>query len=173
MIVSSGYNIAAPEVENALYAHEAVQECAVIGAPCEERGQKVKAFVVLAPGYAPDARHRRRAAGPCEGGDRALQISARDRLRRRRCPRPRPASSSASRCANGKASEGSGLFEERAEAGKTGLTGRPKWRERVLVFHFAAFTTVRLYSEQVTLVARNISVLSSYVPIREKTEWLT
>src|SRR3954469_19304239 len=56
MIVSSGYNIAAPEVENALYAHPAVQECAVIGAPCPERGQKVKAFVVLAPGYAPDPR---------------------------------------------------------------------------------------------------------------------
>jgi len=55
MIISSGYNIAAPEVENALYSHPAVQECAVIGAPCEERGQKVKAFVVLAPGYAPDA----------------------------------------------------------------------------------------------------------------------
>ncbi len=55
MIVSSGYNIAAPEVENALYAHAAVQECAVIGAPCDERGQKVKAFVVLAPGWAPDA----------------------------------------------------------------------------------------------------------------------
>lgn len=55
MIISSGYNIAAPEVENALYAHHAVQECAVVGAPCPERGQKVKAFVVLAPGYAPDA----------------------------------------------------------------------------------------------------------------------
>ncbi|HYD13236.1 MAG TPA: AMP-binding protein [Allosphingosinicella sp.] len=55
MIISSGYNIAAPEVENALYAHEAVQECAVVGIPCEERGQKVKAFVVLAPGWAPDA----------------------------------------------------------------------------------------------------------------------
>jgi 2-aminobenzoate-CoA ligase len=55
MIISSGYNIAAPEVENALLAHEAVQECAVIGASCEERGQKVKAFVVLAPGYPPDA----------------------------------------------------------------------------------------------------------------------
>jgi 2-aminobenzoate-CoA ligase len=51
MIVSAGYNIAAPEVENALYAHPAVQECAVIGAPCEERGHKVKAFVVLAPGH--------------------------------------------------------------------------------------------------------------------------
>jgi 2-aminobenzoate-CoA ligase len=48
MIVSSGYNIAAPDVENALLAHPAVAECAVIGAPCAERGQKVKAFVVLA-----------------------------------------------------------------------------------------------------------------------------
>jgi 2-aminobenzoate-CoA ligase len=55
MIISSGYNIAAPEVENALYAHDAVQECAVIGAPCDERGQKVKAFVVLAPGHAAEA----------------------------------------------------------------------------------------------------------------------
>jgi 2-aminobenzoate-CoA ligase len=48
MIVSSGYNIGAPEVENALLAHPAVAECAVIGIPCPERGQKVKAFVVLA-----------------------------------------------------------------------------------------------------------------------------
>ncbi len=48
MIVSSGYNIAAPEVENALLAHPAVLECAVIGVPCEQRGQRVKAFVVLA-----------------------------------------------------------------------------------------------------------------------------
>ena len=48
MIVSSGYNIGAPEVENALLAHPAVAECAVIGVPCAERGQKVKAFVVAA-----------------------------------------------------------------------------------------------------------------------------
>jgi 2-aminobenzoate-CoA ligase len=48
MIVSSGYNIGAPEVENALLSHPAVAECAVIGIPCPERGQKVKAFVVLA-----------------------------------------------------------------------------------------------------------------------------
>jgi 2-aminobenzoate-CoA ligase len=53
MIVSAGYNIAAPEVENALYAHPAVAECAVVGVPCEARGQKVKAFVVLAPGHGP------------------------------------------------------------------------------------------------------------------------
>ena len=54
MIISAGYNIAAPEVENALYAHPAVAECAVIGVPCEERGQRVKAFVVPADGHAAD-----------------------------------------------------------------------------------------------------------------------
>ena len=53
MIVSSGYNIGAPEVENALLGHPAVAECAVIGVPCEERGQKVKAFVVLAADVTP------------------------------------------------------------------------------------------------------------------------
>lgn len=47
MIVSSGYNIAAPEVENALLTHAAVQECAVVGVADEERGRIVKAFVVL------------------------------------------------------------------------------------------------------------------------------
>jgi 2-aminobenzoate-CoA ligase len=53
MIVSSGYNIGAPEVENALLSHPAVAECAVIGVPCPERGQKVKAFVVPASSFAP------------------------------------------------------------------------------------------------------------------------
>jgi 2-aminobenzoate-CoA ligase len=55
MIVSSGYNIAGPEVEAALLAHPAVAECGVVGAPDEERGQIVKAYVVLRPGYAGDA----------------------------------------------------------------------------------------------------------------------
>ena len=50
MIVSAGYNIAAPEVENALLSHPAVAECAVVGVSCPERGQKVKAFVVCAAG---------------------------------------------------------------------------------------------------------------------------
>jgi 2-aminobenzoate-CoA ligase len=50
MIISAGYNIGAPEVENALLTHDAVAECAVIGVPDEERGQLVKAFVVLKPG---------------------------------------------------------------------------------------------------------------------------
>ena len=53
MIISSGYNIGAPEVENALLRHAAVAEAAVIGAPDEERGQICKAFVVLNPGIDP------------------------------------------------------------------------------------------------------------------------
>lgn len=48
MIVSSGYNIAAPEVEEALLRHPAVAECAVVGVPDDARGMLVKAFVVLA-----------------------------------------------------------------------------------------------------------------------------
>jgi len=51
MIVSSGYNIAAAEVENVLLEHAAVQECGVVGVPDEERGQRITAFIVLRPGY--------------------------------------------------------------------------------------------------------------------------
>ena len=51
MIVSSGYNIGAPEVEHALLRHDAVAEAAVIGAPDPERGQIVQAFVVLNHGH--------------------------------------------------------------------------------------------------------------------------
>jgi 2-aminobenzoate-CoA ligase len=51
MIVSSGYNISGPEVENALLDHPSVQECGVVGVPDPERGQVVKAFVVLRPGF--------------------------------------------------------------------------------------------------------------------------
>jgi 2-aminobenzoate-CoA ligase len=55
MIISAGYNIAAPEVEEALMLHPAVAECAVVGEPDAERGQIVKAFVVLRPGEAANA----------------------------------------------------------------------------------------------------------------------
>jgi 2-aminobenzoate-CoA ligase len=54
MIISAGYNIAAVEVEEVLLRHEAVAECAVIGHPDEERGQIVKAFVVLRAPHAGD-----------------------------------------------------------------------------------------------------------------------
>ena len=54
MIVSAGYNIAGPEVEAALLAHPAVAECGVVGAADEERGQIVKAYVVLHPGHTGD-----------------------------------------------------------------------------------------------------------------------
>jgi 2-aminobenzoate-CoA ligase len=54
MIISAGYNIAAAEVEDVLLRHEAVAECAVIGHPDEERGQVVKAFVVLRAPHAAD-----------------------------------------------------------------------------------------------------------------------
>ena len=53
MIVSSGYNIAGPEVEQALLGHEAVLECAVVGVPDAQRGQVVRAHVVLREGFEP------------------------------------------------------------------------------------------------------------------------
>ena len=54
LIVSSGYNIAGPEVEAALLAHPDVVECAVVGAPDEQRGQIVVAHVVAREGADPD-----------------------------------------------------------------------------------------------------------------------
>jgi 2-aminobenzoate-CoA ligase len=54
MIISAGYNIAGPEVEAALLQHPAVAECGVVGAADEERGQIVKAFIVLKPGHVAD-----------------------------------------------------------------------------------------------------------------------
>ena len=50
MIISSGYNIAGPEIEVVLLAHQAVAECGVVAAPDAERGHIVKAYVVLRPG---------------------------------------------------------------------------------------------------------------------------
>jgi 2-aminobenzoate-CoA ligase len=55
MIISAGYNIAGPEVEAALLAHPDVRECAVVGAPDDDRGQVVQAHIVLTEGVAPDA----------------------------------------------------------------------------------------------------------------------
>ncbi|MBE7003105.1 MAG: long-chain fatty acid--CoA ligase, partial [Ruminococcaceae bacterium] len=54
MIISSGYNVYPAQIENILDAHEAVQMSCVIGVPDAYRMQKVKAFVKLNPGFAPD-----------------------------------------------------------------------------------------------------------------------
>ena len=51
MIITSGYNVGAPEVEDALLRHPAVAECGVIGKPDQARGMIVKAFCVLRPGF--------------------------------------------------------------------------------------------------------------------------
>jgi 2-aminobenzoate-CoA ligase len=55
MIISSGYNIAGPEVEEALLGHPDVREAAVVAAPDADRGTIVQAFVVLREGVSGDA----------------------------------------------------------------------------------------------------------------------
>jgi 2-aminobenzoate-CoA ligase len=54
MIISGGYNIAGPEIEEVLLSHPDVAECGVVGVPDEARGQLVKAFVILKAGVAGD-----------------------------------------------------------------------------------------------------------------------
>jgi 2-aminobenzoate-CoA ligase len=71
MIVSSGYNIAGPEIETALLTHAAVAECGVVGAPDEARGMIVKAYVVLAAGI---------------DGDDALTVELQDHVKREIAP---------------------------------------------------------------------------------------
>ena len=55
LIITAGYNVAGPEVEDALLTHSAVAECGVVGIADEDRGMIVKAFVVLKSGHAGDA----------------------------------------------------------------------------------------------------------------------
>ncbi|GAA1171392.1 aminobenozate:CoA ligase AmbL [Streptomyces hebeiensis] len=76
MIISAGYNIPGPEVEDALLAHPDVTEAAVIGHPDELRGQVVAAYVVLRPGAARDERTAD-----------ALRRFVRSRLVPYKCPR--------------------------------------------------------------------------------------
>jgi 2-aminobenzoate-CoA ligase len=57
MIITAGYNVAGPEVEDALLKHPAVAECGVVGLPDDDRGMIVKAFVVLKPGEAAGDTH--------------------------------------------------------------------------------------------------------------------
>ena len=83
VIISAGYRIGPFEVESALVAHPAVAEAAVVAAPDDERGSVVRAVVVLRDGYAPGDDARPRAAGPRQARDRAVQVPAHRRLRRR------------------------------------------------------------------------------------------
>ena len=53
VIISAGYRIGPFEVESALVEHPAVMEAAVVASPDATRGEIVKAFVILAPGYQP------------------------------------------------------------------------------------------------------------------------
>jgi acyl-coenzyme A synthetase/AMP-(fatty) acid ligase len=53
VILTSGYRIGPFEVESALIEHPAVAESAVVSSPDDTRGEVVKAFVILAPGYRP------------------------------------------------------------------------------------------------------------------------
>ena len=76
VISSAGYRIGPGEIEDSLLGHPAVLQAAVIGKPDELRGQIVKAFVVLAPGY---------AAGPDLATE--IQQSVRRRLSAHEYPR--------------------------------------------------------------------------------------
>jgi 2-aminobenzoate-CoA ligase len=76
MIISAGYNIAGPEVEDILLTHPGVAECGVVGAPDPDRGQIVMAFIVTRAGY---------TAGP--GLTRELQDWVKERLAPYKYPR--------------------------------------------------------------------------------------
>jgi fatty-acyl-CoA synthase len=54
VIISGGENISSPEIEDALYQHPAVMECAVIGVPSEKWGETPLAIIVLREGEAVD-----------------------------------------------------------------------------------------------------------------------
>ncbi|MBQ7801094.1 MAG: AMP-binding protein [Oscillospiraceae bacterium] len=54
LIKTGGFRVGPGEVENVLMEHEAVMECAVVGVPDALRGQAIKAYVILAPGFTPD-----------------------------------------------------------------------------------------------------------------------
>jgi acyl-CoA synthetase (AMP-forming)/AMP-acid ligase II len=54
MIISGGFNVYPSEVEQVLWAHPAVQDCAVVGVPDEKWGEAVKAVLELKPGFSVD-----------------------------------------------------------------------------------------------------------------------
>jgi acetyl-CoA synthetase len=105
VIKSSGYRIGPFEVESALIEHPAVAEAAVIGVPDPIRGQIVKAFVVLAPGYSPSdtlikelQEHVKNTTAPYKYPRKIEFGSPRCRLRRWRRSSHRRSRCSWSRC---------------------------------------------------------------------------
>ena len=90
MIISGGENVYSGEVENALYEHDAVKECAVIGVPDNDWGERVHAIVVLHPGTNSSAEElvahcRERIAGykiprSIEFSDQPLPLSATNKI---------------------------------------------------------------------------------------------
>jgi long-chain acyl-CoA synthetase len=74
LIIASGFNIYPREVEEVLYAHEAVAEAAVIGIPHEYRGETVAAFVVLKPGFQPDEKTRESILAHCKQNLTAYKV---------------------------------------------------------------------------------------------------
>jgi acyl-CoA synthetase (AMP-forming)/AMP-acid ligase II len=105
MIIRGGENIYSSEVENALYAHPAVTDCALIGVPHRTLGEEPAAVVHLAPGAA--------------ATEAELQQWVRERLAAFKVPVAiRFVHETLPRNANGKIlkRELKGLFEDRAAA---------------------------------------------------------
>ena len=80
---AAGYRIGPSEIENCLVKHAAVANAAVVPKPDAERGALVKAYVVLAPGFAASRELVARAAGARARQARALRVPEGDRVHRR------------------------------------------------------------------------------------------
>ncbi len=120
MIVSSGYNISGPEVEQALLGHPDVLDCGVVGTPDEQRGALVTAYVVLRAGADTGCR---RAAGVRQVGDRALQVPAAGRVRARTAP-DQHRQAAALRAARARGSALAECGSRSSAAGPAGCTAR-------------------------------------------------
>ena len=99
VIISAGYRIGPFEVESALVSHPAVAEAAAVAAPDEERGQVVRAVVVLRDGARAGRRARARAAGPRQGARPRPTSTRGSSSSPTRCRRPRAARSERARAA--------------------------------------------------------------------------
>ncbi len=99
MIVSSGYNIGGPEVEEALGTHPDVLEVGVVAAPDEVRGSIVCAFVVLREGVDGDATKVKELPGPREGSSWRRTSTPAPCASSRRCRATPAGSCSTSSCA--------------------------------------------------------------------------